>query len=64
MLKTLQKSDLVAERRKYITGEKTKLISVFLDECGEDADWEEWLSFLQRHNRVEGFEWTWCVDLT
>lgn len=61
MLKTPPINDLVTKRKEYEQGEKTKLIAVFLDEYGEDAGWEEWLSFLHRHHKVKGFEWTLCV---
>jgi hypothetical protein len=37
--------------------EKTEVIAAFLNEYGEQANWEEWRSFLYTH-QAKGFEWT------
>ena len=34
----------------------TELISIFLDECGERATWEEWCTFLHKYQE-KGFDW-------
>jgi hypothetical protein len=42
--------------------EKSAVIRAFLDECREDATWEQWLAFLHRKEQVKAFEWIQLVD--
>jgi hypothetical protein len=47
--------------RERSTREKSEIITAFLNECGEDASWEEWRDFLHRR-QVKGFDWTESAD--
>jgi hypothetical protein len=40
---------------------KAEVIATFLNEYGEHATWEEWITFLHKH-QVNSFEWTLSVD--
>jgi hypothetical protein len=40
---------------------KGRIIAAFLNECGENAKWEDWCNFLHKH-QVKGFEWTESVE--
>jgi hypothetical protein len=50
------------EEKKCTAREKSVVIKAFLDECGEDTTWEQWLVFLHRKQQVNIFEWTRLVD--
>jgi hypothetical protein len=47
----------MAERIKRFSRNKEEVITAFLKECGENAEWEDWLNFLQERAKFEEFEW-------
>ncbi len=57
-----QDDELMENWKKCTVRQKAVVIKAFLDECGEDATWEQWLAFLHRYQDVKGFEWTKLVD--
>lgn len=57
MLIPQQENDLMAERMLYLSRNKEEVITAFLKECGEHANWEDWLNFLQERAEVKEFEW-------
>ena len=46
--------DILLEQkwRERSTREKSEIITAFLNECGEDASWEEWRDFLHRRQAM------------
>lgn len=60
---TRKQPDVLSENRRECTSRgKAEVITRFLNECGEHATWEEWLSFLHKHHHVKGFDWTFSID--
>lgn len=56
-----QDAALLEKWRLRTVREKAKIIAAFLNECGENAKWEDWCDFLHKH-QVKGFKWMESVD--
>ena len=56
-----QDAALLEKWRLRTKREKAEIITAFLNECGENAKWEDWCNFLHKH-QVKGFEWTELVE--
>jgi hypothetical protein len=53
---TQEQMDGIVEKWKQCTArEKAETIAVFLNECGEHINWEDWITFLHTHVRYDGF---------
>ncbi len=57
MVTSGQMDGRVTERELLPVFNKTDTIVEFLSEYGENAEWEEWLAFLQERPGLEGFDW-------
>ena len=57
----LQDETLLDKWRESTAREKSEAIAAFLNEYGEQASWEDWLTFLHKC-KAKGFEWTNSVD--
>lgn len=57
MVTSGQVDGCVAERGLPPLFNKTETFVEFLNEYGENAEWEEWLAFLQERPELEGFDW-------
>jgi len=57
-----QMGDVMEKRGGGIALEKAVVITAFLNEYGEHANWEEWLDFLHTQHQVKVFKWTLSVD--
>ena len=53
-MQTPTQDDILLEKiwREQSTHEKSEIITAFLNECGEDASWEEWRDFLHRRQAM------------
>lgn len=59
---TLSQDDALLKKwEEHTVRKKSEIITTFLNDYGEHANWEEWIAFLQKH-QAKGFEWTHCVD--
>jgi hypothetical protein len=57
MLTSEQMDELITEGRFRLAYKKTAVYVEFIKKYGENADWEEWLHFLDEHPGLKGFEW-------
>jgi hypothetical protein len=57
MLTSEQIDRLIAEWKLFPVTEKSVVLAEFLKEYGENAVWEEWVTFLQERPELEGFQW-------
>lgn len=57
MLTAKQIDDLIAEWRLLSVRKKSELLAEFLKEYGEQAEWEEWLSYLRERAEMDKFAW-------
>ncbi len=56
-----EETALLEKWRLCTIREKAEIIAAFLNECGENARWEDWCNFLDKH-QVKGFEWMESVE--
>ncbi len=52
-----QDNTRLVEWKKSTAREKSEAIAAFIDEYGEQADWDDWRTFLHKR-QAKGFEWT------
>jgi hypothetical protein len=57
MLTSEQMDELLAESGFRPARKKTEVYAEFFKKYGEDANWEDWLAFLEERPELEGFDW-------
>ena len=57
MLTAKQMDDLISEWQLLSMQKKSALLAEFIQQYGENAEWEEWVRFLQERAELEKFEW-------
>jgi len=60
---TQEQMDGIVEKWKLCTArEKAETITVFLNECAEHTNWEDWITFLHTQHKANGFECTYALS--
>lgn len=57
MLTSEQMDQLIEEWRQCRVYEKTTAYNDFFKKYGEDAGWDEWVTFLKERPGLKGFDW-------
>ncbi len=57
-----QMDGIVGKWKQCTVREKTEMIAVFLNECGEHTNWEDWVTFLHTQHQENSFECTYTLS--